>query len=49
MEKVDSKNPPSLKSCPSGYCECDGGAWTYSRRAVRNGRKGWMFHKKVTK
>ena len=46
MKKVvDSKNPPSLKDCPSGYCVCEDGFWTYSRYAVRHGGKGWLFTK----
>ena len=50
MKKVvDSKNPPSLKDYPTGYVVCDGGYWTYSRRAVRCGYTGWMFHKRDTK
>lgn len=45
MNKVDSKNPPSIKDCPSGYYECEDGYWTYSNRAIRCGYEGWMFHK----
>lgn len=47
-KQVDSKNRPSLKDYPQGYVECEGGFWTYSNRAARSGRAGWMFHK-VTK
>ena len=45
--KIDSNNKPNLKDYPQGYVECEGGFWTYSRRAVRAGRDGWMFHKVV--
>jgi len=44
MKKKDS-NRPNLKDYPTGYVVCESGFWTYSRRAVRNGRSGWMFHK----
>ena len=45
--KIDSNNKPSLKDYPKGYVECEGGFWTYSNRAARSGRAGWMFHKLV--
>jgi len=48
-KKIDEKNPPSLKDHPTGYVECNGGFWTYSNRDARNGRKGWMFHKRIAK
>ena len=44
-KQVDSKNRPSLKDYPQGYAECTDGYWTYSRRATRHGRAGWMFHR----
>lgn len=43
---VDSKTRPNLKDFPSGHAECEGGYWTYSSRAARSGRAGWMFHKR---
>lgn len=46
-KKVDAYTRPNLKDYPSGYVECEGGYWTYSRRAVRSGRAGWMFHKRI--
>ena len=46
-KKVDANTRPNLKDYPQGYVECEGGFWTYSRRAVRAGRAGWMFHKVV--
>ena len=46
-KKIDANTRPSLKDYPSGYAECEGGFWTYSRRAVRSGCAGWVFHKRV--
>lgn len=41
---VANNKKPNLKDHPSGYVKCNNGFWTYSRRAARNGREGWMFH-----
>lgn len=49
QKKIDSKTRPNLKDYPNGYAECENGFWTYSNRAARAGRAGWMFHKKVSK
>lgn len=49
MKRVSKDIRPNLKDFPKGYVECEDGYWTYSRRAVRSGSAGWMFHKKVVK